>query len=94
MENFDWRKMSKLTFPPGVNETEYLRFEANGTWTASDKEQVCTMTNSNPAKGTQAPETLDRNSDTGEAQRESAGGHSSKIAGGQRCRLCALGYSV
>lgn len=49
MENFDWRKMSKLIFPSGVNETEYLRFEANGTWTASDKEQVCTMTNSNPA---------------------------------------------
>lgn len=49
MENFDWRKMSKLTFPNGVNETEYLRFEANGTWTASDKEQVCTMTNTNPA---------------------------------------------
>ena len=49
MENFDWRKMSKLTFPNGVNGTEYLRFEANGTWTASDKEQVCTMTNTNPA---------------------------------------------
>ena len=31
MENFDWRKMSKLTFPSGANETEYLRFEANGT---------------------------------------------------------------
>ena len=49
MENFDWRKMSKLTFPSGANETEYLRFEANGTWTASDKERVCTLTNSNPA---------------------------------------------
>lgn len=49
MENFDWRKMSKLTFPPGVNETQYLRFEANGTWTATDKEQTCVMTNTNPA---------------------------------------------
>lgn len=49
MENFDWRKMSKLTFPSGANETEYLRFEANGTWTASDKEQICTTTNTNPA---------------------------------------------
>lgn len=49
MENFDWRKMSKLTFPSGANETEYLRFEANGTWTASNKERVCTLTNSNPA---------------------------------------------
>lgn len=49
MENFNWRKMSKLTFPSGTNETQYLRFEENGTWTASDKEQVCVMTNSNPA---------------------------------------------
>ena len=45
-------------------------------------------------KGTHAPETPDRNSGTGEARRESAGGHSGKIAGGQRCRLCALGNSV
>lgn len=49
MDRFDWRRMSKLTFPSGVNEIQYLRFEANGTWTASDKEQTCTMTNSNPA---------------------------------------------
>lgn len=49
MENFDWRKMSKLTYPLGVNEVEYLRFEDNGTWTSSDKGQICVMTNTKPA---------------------------------------------
>ena len=47
MENFDYRNMSKLTFPPGVNETEYLRFEKNGTWTASSRDMVCILTNTN-----------------------------------------------
>lgn len=49
MEDFNWRKMSKLTFPLGVNEIQYLRFEANGTWTATDKEQICVLTNTHPA---------------------------------------------
>lgn len=49
MENFNWRKMSKITFPSGTSETEYLRFEENGTWTASDKEQFYVLTNTNPA---------------------------------------------
>lgn len=49
MDSFDWRKMSKLTYPLGVNEVEYLRFENNGTWTSSDKDQICIMTNTKPA---------------------------------------------
>lgn len=46
MEDFDWRKMSKLTFPSGINEPEYLRFEQDGTWTASSRDMCCVTTNS------------------------------------------------
>lgn len=46
MGDFDWRKMSKLVFPPGINETEYLWFEQDGTWTASSRDRVCVSTNS------------------------------------------------
>ena len=49
MTDFNWRKMSKLTFPAGVNETQYLYYEAEGKWTASDKERLCVMPNSDPA---------------------------------------------
>jgi hypothetical protein len=49
MDNFDWRTMSTLTFPASINPTEYLRYEANGTWTATNKDQTCVDTNSNPA---------------------------------------------
>lgn len=47
MENLDYRNMSKLTFPSGINETEYLRFEEDETWTASSRDRVCVSTNSN-----------------------------------------------
>lgn len=47
MGNFDYRKLSKLTFPSGINETEYLQFEKDGTWTASSRDRVCVSTNTN-----------------------------------------------
>jgi len=42
MDHFDWHTMSKMTSTAGV---EYLRLEENGTWTASDKEQICVLMN-------------------------------------------------
>lgn len=49
MDNFDWRKMSKIVYPNGINETQYLRYGADGKWTASDKDQCCVLSNCNPA---------------------------------------------
>ena len=49
MDNFDPKRLSKLTYPPGINETEYLWFVGNGKWMASNKDQTCTSSNHHPA---------------------------------------------
>lgn len=45
MEKFDYRNMSKLTYPAGTNETMYLRFTPDGHCEASDKRRECVMHN-------------------------------------------------
>ena len=45
MEEFDYRKLSRLTYPSGANETMYLRFSPDGRCEASDRERECVMHN-------------------------------------------------
>lgn len=45
MEEFDYRKLSKLTYPSGINETMYLRFAPDGRCEASDKGRECVLHN-------------------------------------------------
>lgn len=54
MDNFDPKRMSKITYPCGVNETEYLRLVEDGKWIASDKEQICVLYNYDLAKSVAA----------------------------------------
>jgi len=45
MEKFDYRSLSKLTYPAGTNETMYLRFSPDGRCEASDKRRECVLHN-------------------------------------------------
>lgn len=45
MEKYDYRSLSKLTYPSGTNETMYLRFAPDGRCEASDKGRECVMHN-------------------------------------------------
>lgn len=45
MEEFNYRKLSKLTYPAGINETMYLRFAPDGRCEASDKGRECVLHN-------------------------------------------------
>lgn len=45
MEKFDYRSMSRLTFPAGINETMYLRFAPDSRCEASDRRRELVMRN-------------------------------------------------